>query len=85
MRENELTRIGSKLVVSIYLDSRIGRRFEMVRCIYCGHPIMETTNPVKQVVDNNGTHEGLQVGIKLICKRCKQHYRVVMHERYIEI
>jgi len=85
VQENAVTRLGSKLVISIYLDSRIGRRFETLRCIYCGHPIIETLNLVKQIVDNEGNDSHISVEIIIMCKRCKQRYRVVLHERYTEI
>lgn len=83
--EKGVTKIGSKLIVSIYLDSIIGRRFEMLRCIYCGHPILETVNKVKHIVDNPGENDNLDVGLIIQCKRCKQRYRVVLHRRYYEI
>jgi hypothetical protein len=82
---NVVTRLGSKLIISLYLDSKVGRSFEVVRCIYCGHPVIETLNPIKQIVDNAGNNDNLKVGLLIICKRCKQRYRVVLHERYLEI
>lgn len=80
----ELSKLGSKLVISIYLDSKVGKRFDVIRCIYCGHPIMETNNPINSIVDNEGSNDHLNVGLIIQCKRCKQRYRVVVHNRYFE-
>lgn len=82
---DSLSKLGSKLIVSIYLDSGIGRRARRVHCIYCGNPIFESNNGIRSIVDNKGDDRLLTVGLIIQCKRCKQRYRVVMHERMLEI
>ena len=77
---NGVTNRAGRRLVSLYFDSITDDDFEALRCNYCGHPILETANPLRAVVSNSGSDVRLVMGVIVQCKRCKQKYRAVLHE-----
>lgn len=64
--------------ITLFMASIASKDKMPIHCLFCKLQVFATRNRIVYAVDNEGYYDGKQSSSQQMCKRCGQHYHLVV-------